>query len=60
MIMLYAALAYSKTSVSRDFMPYITGYRAVMAIIQEVNGSHEPVLAKAVDDYIKLAVFGKV
>ena len=59
MIMLYAALAYSKTSVSRDFMPYITGYRAVMAIIQEVNGSHEPVLAKAVDDYIKLAVFGK-
>lgn len=59
MVMLYASLAYSKNRVSKEFMPYITGLRAVLQLFTQVNGAYEPQIMEAVDDLIKLAVFGK-
>jgi hypothetical protein len=49
-----------RARVSEEFMPLFTGMRAILAFNNNVNGAEIPGITKALDDFIKSAVFGKL
>ena len=58
-VMLYVTLQNSRKKVSRTYLPYIAGFRATLQLFREINGSVEPQIISAVDDFFRLVVFGK-
>ena len=59
-IFLKAMASALRARVSEEFMPLFTGLRAILAFNNNVNGDEVPGIIKAVDDFIKSAVFGKL
>lgn len=59
MVMLYVALGNSRKIVSRKYIPYIAAMRSVLQLFIQVHGAYEPQIVDAVDDFVKLVVFGK-
>lgn len=58
-IYLYAAASHVTEQVSRAFMPYFSGVRSVLMSSGEINGIAEENITKAVEDFIRKAVFEK-
>lgn len=58
-IFLKAMASALRARVSQDFMPLFTGLRAILAYNQNIEGAELDKVIRAVDDYIKSAVFGK-
>lgn len=59
-IFLKAMASALRARVSEEFMPLFTGMRAILAFNNNVNGAEVPGITKALDDFIKSAVFGKL
>lgn len=59
-VFLKAMASALRARVSEEFMPLFTGVRTILAFNNNVNGAEIPGITKAVDDFIKSAVFGKL
>ena len=59
-VFLKAMASALRARVSEEFMPLFTGMRAILAFNNNVNGAEIPGITKALDDFIKSAVFGKL
>ena len=58
-IFLKAMASALRARVSQEFMPLFTGLRCILAYNDNVQGAELESVRKAVDDFIKSAVFGK-
>lgn len=58
-VFLKAMASALRSRVSQDYMPLFTGLRAILAYNANVEGAELDSVQKAVNDFIKSAVFGK-